>query len=114
LKQNVNRPVRSITSQVIALCAILIGLGICAIGIIIVINGLVTGRIYSPTISGFSTKLIYKETSPDAYWTYVGFYSLSCVEGLVAVILTLREVIIEHKRKIAEQKRKNATIPKGG
>jgi hypothetical protein len=112
MKQNINRPIRSATSQVIAICAILTGLGICVIGVDIIINGLITGRIYSPTVSGFSTKMIYKETSPDAYWTCVGFYSMCCVGGLTAVILTLREVVIEHKRKVAAKEEKAAAEKK--
>jgi len=71
-----------------------------------------TGRIYSPTVSALGAKLIYKETSPNAYWTFIAFYLIGDAMMFIAIILGLREVIKEHKRKRAEQKRKNADAPK--
>lgn len=111
MNQYLKRPVRSTTSQVIAMSALLTLLGI-AIGLgIIVKNGLTTGRIYSPTVSALGTKLIYRETSPDLYWTFIAFYLAGDLMMLIAVLLGLREVIMEHKRKVEQlrSKKKAAT-----
>jgi phosphotransferase system glucose/maltose/N-acetylglucosamine-specific IIC component len=71
-------------------------------------DGLADGAVYSPAAFGLHTWLVYKSTSPRAYWTYVIFYAVSAVALFVLVIFWVRAAILmEPQRKSADQKNKH-------
>jgi hypothetical protein len=101
MKQNINRPVRSTASQMIAICAILTLLcGDLGVGLVLR-QELITGQTYSPTVVFGDSRMIYKSSSPTAYWTDMRLYMFGFVGGLIAATFGLREVVIEQKRKNA-------------
>jgi hypothetical protein len=106
MKRNINRPVRSTSSQVVWVCLALGLFGIAVALTVIPINGMLDGWINSPTAYGLPTRLIYKNTSPHLYWSFVIFYLLGAVLMLVVAIGVLCETLMEQKRKIASQKKR--------
>jgi hypothetical protein len=105
MKQRIDRPIRSTSSQIVWVCLALTSLGIAVALSIVTINGMLNGCVNSPTAYGLPTKLIYKNTSPHLYWSFIVFYLLSVALILIIAIGLLREAVMEQKRKTARQKK---------
>ncbi len=113
MKQNkINRPIRSTTSQVIAIFAMLTLFVFCIYGVTFLVGELKTGQTYSPMIVFGDSSIVNRSSSPKAYWADLGLYSFGFFWGIVAAILGLREVAIEHKRKIAWRKQNHSATTK--
>ena len=112
MKQNINRSVPSKTILILFMCMALPALAIGVFMGFAVKDGLVTGQIYSITLILDINKIIYRSSSPTEYWTTVGFYIFTSVGAIVLGILMLVGNMMELKRKIVAQKRKNAAATK--
>jgi len=109
MKHSIKRPIQSTASQIIGVCVALIALVGSVIGGFAVIDGMTTGRVYSVALVFGDSTMVSKDSASIAYWTSMGLFSLSCVGGLIVGIGLLREVVIEHKRKVADAKKNRTT-----
>jgi hypothetical protein len=95
------------TSQVIAICAVLTLLWV-AVGVGFVLREeLITGQTYSPAVVFGDSRMVFRNSTPNTYWTYILFYLAGVLMALSSAMLGLREVVIEQKRKCA------TTVPQG-
>jgi hypothetical protein len=101
IKQDVARPIPSISSQVITISVALIVLVFCVHGSFLLIEDLITGRTYALTVVFGDSTMIYKISSPTAYWATMGFYLSSCAAGIILGILMPIAVIAERKKATA-------------
>jgi hypothetical protein len=95
-------------STLILIYAICLGLAMLALGVSNIPNvrdGLASGRIYSVGIILNDKSMIYRGSSPKAYWIMMGLYIFSCVAciglGTLAPILTIKAFI----QKLVRQKK---------
>jgi len=98
------RPIRSTTSQAIVICAILTLAMVSVKGLSILIEELRTGHTYSPALFFGDRAMVFKNISPKAYWVDMSFYVFSLLGLFVVIVFAGRDVIIEHKRKVASRK----------
>jgi hypothetical protein len=105
MKKNATRPIATTSSQVVWVCAALVGLAFAVGAGYSVIGGLMTGRTYSlAVIFGDGTK-VSMSSAPAAFWTSIGLLIVAFVGGFVVGIGVLREASVEHKRKVAAKKK---------
>lgn len=115
MKPKVNRPIRSTVSQGICICLALNAFVFGAVvGAYAVCNGLTTGRVYSLAVVIGDSTMVERSSSPETYWTTIGLYIFGCAAGIVLTIGILREVVTEHKRKVAAQKKNGSEPPSQG
>ena len=69
---------------------------------------LVNGHIYSATVVLGINKMVSKSSSPSEYWTTVVLCVLCCIVGTIVAMTVLREVVVDHKRKIEARKNRDA------
>ena len=105
MQKNINRPVRSTTSQVIATCAALALWALSVYSVPAVIHELKTGQAYSLAVFFGSGAKISKNDSPIEFWMNMGLHISGLLIMLIAPIFALLEVIVEHRRKSEEHKR---------
>ena len=82
----------------------LFGLAIGINGISITREALATGRTYSVGVILNDTSMIYRSSSPVAYWAMIGLYSFSLV-GIPLGIFVPISVVINYIKKLARQKK---------
>jgi hypothetical protein len=104
MRQNTKRPIPSISSQVVGVCAALVGLAFAVIGGYAVVGGLTTGRTYSVALIVGDNTMVSRSSASAAFWTSIGLFSVSFVGGLIVGLGVLREVIVDHRRKVAAKK----------
>jgi hypothetical protein len=71
-------------------------------------NELKTGRAYSLAVVVGDSATVEKSNSPAAYWAHIGFHIFGCAAGIVLPIGVICEIITEHKRKVAVQKKQQS------
>jgi hypothetical protein len=109
MRPKVNRPIPSTSSQIIGLISALVGLAFGIGGGIAFVDGLITGRTYSVALIFGDSAKVSERSDPSAYWTAMGLLCLCCVGGIIVGIGVLREVVVDHKRKIEERKSRTET-----
>ena len=87
-----NRPIRTLSSQMVWLFAALTMLGLDLGYSFVVAEGLVIGKIYSLGVILNKGKLVSRDTAPFAYWSLMGFYSIGAVSYTHLTLPTNREV----------------------
>lgn len=108
MTQKVKRPIPSISSQVVGTCAALTMLSISISSGVVAAIALVNGHIYSATVVLGINKMVSKSSSPSEYWTTVVLCVLCCIVGTIVAMTVLREVVVDHKRKIEARKNRDA------
>ncbi len=99
MKMNQNRPVRSLSSQLVWLSAALMTLAIgVAVGFVVV-ESLAIGKIYSLGVVFNSGKEVSKNLAPREYWLLVGFYTITVAFALFITTQQLLEIAAEEKRR---------------
>jgi hypothetical protein len=99
--QNIDRPIRTTSSQVVATFAMLFTLGFAVLCSIMIKDGIKSGRVWSPTFSSLPTHLVYADKTPHAFWSFVVLYSVINSVMYILPVFGFREVFNEHKRKVA-------------
>ena len=111
MKDNPNRAGSTLPSLVVWLCAALMAVAIGVGSGFTALGGLTTGWKYSFGIVFNDTTKIYRSSSPTAYWIMIGFYTFTCLAGIIIGIMTAIENIKQYK-KTAEQKKKSTAVTK--
>ena len=94
-----NRPIRSTSSQVVLVLAILTALGICISGITGLVSDIKSGEIYSPSVAVGVAIIVYEDKSPVTFWTFMSIYWFIVLSGFVLAFFGFKEVITEYRRK---------------
>jgi hypothetical protein len=102
MKQDVARPIPSMSSRVITIFVALIVLVFCVHGGFLLRKDLITGRTHPLTVVFGDSSMIYKNSSPTAYWATMGFYLSSCATGIVLGVFMPIAVIAERKKATEE------------
>jgi hypothetical protein len=102
LKPILTRPLRTTSSQLVGVCASLTLWGIGIFGSSAVIEELKNGKAYSLYNLYFDTAgaMVSRDASPVSFWMNTGLHISGMLLAFIVPIFSLREVIIEHKRKI--------------
>ncbi|HEY1661013.1 MAG TPA: hypothetical protein VGI03_01220 [Verrucomicrobiae bacterium] len=110
LKPILNRPLRTTTSLLVAVCASLTMWGFGILGSSAVIEELKSGQAYSVANLYFDTlgAKISRDVSPVSFWMNTGLHVAGALVAFILPILAFREVIIEQKRKIATRKKQSS------
>jgi hypothetical protein len=87
----------------------LFGLAIGICGISSVHGALAAGRIYSVGIILNDTTMIYRSSSPVAYWAMISFLLVTIVVVIPLGIFVPISVVINYIKKLARQKKSNTT-----
>jgi hypothetical protein len=79
-------------------------LGIGGAGVQLVLTGLKQGQVYSPIWGPMTSELVYRAETPVKYWAFIAFYALTSIVIFIVTIFSIREIVIEQKRKNAAKK----------
>jgi hypothetical protein len=87
-------------------------LSVSVVGLCVIAkDGLADGAVYSPAAFGLHTWLVYKSSSPHAYWAIVIFYIISAVALFGFVIYCVYAAItMERKGNIDENEKRDGNV----
>jgi hypothetical protein len=109
MRRKANRPIPSTSSQVIGVCAALVGLAFSIVCAVAVMKGLITGRTYSVALIFGDSTTVSESSTSTTYWASMALFGVGFIGGLIVGIGVLREVVVDHKRKIeARRSQKDA------
>ena len=104
-----HRPIQTVTSQILGVLTAVLMLALGVIGGVFLVQGLVSGRTYPIGVVLGENSMVDRSTAPGAFWTMMGIFGIDFVVAPVLGIAQLREVVTDHKRKLAEKKREHST-----
>jgi hypothetical protein len=103
---NSRRPIATRGSPLVWVFAALTMLALCIYGAPDVVEELKTGRVYSLAVFVGDATKISRSDSPIAFWMNAGLHMAGLVIMIILSILLLCLLVIENRKRVAEQKKK--------
>jgi hypothetical protein len=109
VKQHIERPFPSRSSQIVNGFAGVSFLAICIFAAVWLIDDLKTGKTFSPAIIVGERTLVDRASSPRAFWVDTGLYLSGACVGMIVSVSVLFEVLAQHKRKATALRKRTST-----
>jgi hypothetical protein len=94
------RPVRSTVSQIVWMSVAVLMFALALSSVMFVTQALKSGQTLSVKVIFGSTAIVHRNDQPEAFWKTVGLLGVNVVVLPIVGIFLLREVSLEHKRKV--------------
>jgi hypothetical protein len=105
MKRNKSRPIPTASSQFVGvLCAVTLLVGVYYI-VPYLLEELKSGNVYTVAVIVGDGAKVHRSDSPPAFWMNFGLQALSALAAFVMAILTFREVVLDHTRRVAARKK---------